>query len=98
MKRDPRQQYIDEHMSSIRIKKIYPFLFYHQCLKCGMKYIREPMYECSCRDWLFGHNTLYCEGCSNCFGSKNDFKKWLQDKKILYTKEILAKHYDNPYS
>jgi hypothetical protein len=97
VKRDPKQQYIDEHISSIRVKKIYPFLFYHQCLKCGMEYIREPMYECSYRDWFFEH-TSYHEGCSNCFSSENDFKKWLQDKKILYTEETLAKHYDSPYN
>lgn len=55
------------------------------------------MYKCSYKDWLFEHTSDY-EGCSNCFGSENDFKNWLQDENFLYTKKTLAKHYDNPYS
>ena len=95
MKRDPKQTYIENHMKSISVNKIFPFLFYCKCEKCGMEYIREPMYECSSKDWLLG-KYHYVRGCTNCFSNKKVFTEWLQDNDYLYTEEYLSKKWDSP--
>lgn len=87
MKRDPKENYVQRHMNSIDVRKIKPF-FYRKCAKCGMEYKRETMYECSFLDDWFEHTNIK-SGCTECFSSADDFKKWLQKNNILYTEERL---------
>lgn len=87
MKRDPKENYVKRHMNSINVRKIKP-IFYCKCVKCGMEYKRETMYECSFLDDWFEY-TVEKTGCTECFSSKYDFLKWLQNKNILYTEEWL---------
>lgn len=89
MQRDPRQQYINQHLKSIRIKTIKPLFLYEKCCKCSMEYKRERMYECSFQN-AFIDQTNYVQGCSHCFESAEDFRKYLEDNDILYTEESLS--------
>lgn len=94
MKRDPKQTCIDNYLNSIQIKKIYPLFFWEKCKKCGMEYRREPMYECISEihpnaDMLWTHI-----GCTHCFNSKDNFKKFLQENDILLSEKELKRIYE----
>ena len=41
MRRDPNQKFIEDYMSTVKLKRIYPLIHYHRCRKCGMEYTRE---------------------------------------------------------
>lgn len=84
MKRDPIEKEKTDYLKSIQIKKIHPRFFYHRCNKCGYEYKNEMMYECSTSDPPFTW-TLYHTGCSHCFGTIEDFRKWLEDRKYIRT-------------
>lgn len=89
MKRDPNRKYIDEHLNSIKIKRITPLFFFTKCCCCGYEYKHEFMFECSFEDSWFEHNRHYIYGCSNCFSSANDFRSYLERNGKLYTEETL---------
>lgn len=95
MIRDPKEKYVNDCLNSISIHKFFPILFYYRCDKCGMEYKRELMYECESRDCMTSF-VLRNMGCSHCFSSKNDFRKWLEKTGKLYTKEFLEDYYDHP--
>lgn len=96
MRRDPKQHYIDEYMKSVRVKRIFPLLFHYKCNKCGMEYIREPMYEGSELDCV--GEKEYIRGCSHCFYSKDQFRTWAQDNGYLYTEEFLSERMDKMFN
>ncbi len=95
MIRDPKEKYVSDCLNSVSIHKFFPILFYYRCDKCGMEYKRELMYECEFRDCTT-YFVLRNMGCSHCFFSKNDFRKWLEKTGKLYTKEFLEDYYDHP--
>lgn len=96
MIRDPKEKFVNDCLSSISIHKFFPILFYYSCDKCGMEYKRELMYKCEFEDYMTSF-VLHRMGCSRCFSSKNDFRKWLAETGKLYTKEFLEDYYDHPF-
>lgn len=96
MKRDPKEKFVADHLNSISIHEFTPIFFYHHCDKCGMEYKRELMYECDFRDYMSSF-VIRRIGCSRCFPSKNDFRKWLEETGKLYTREFLVKNYENTF-
>ena len=96
MIRDPKEKFVNDCLNSISIHKFFPILFYYRCDKCGMEYKRELMYECEFRDYMSSF-VIRKMGCSRCFPSKNDFRKWLEKTGKLYTKEFLEDYYDHPF-
>ena len=92
MKRDPAERYIKQHMDSITLKKIKPLILWHKCEKCGNEFVREFIYKCEYLDDWWEHYFSYY-GCTNCFFSKDNFVKWLQENGKIYTEESLRKLY-----
>lgn len=88
MKRDPKERFIKIHMDSITVKKIKPLLFWYKCEKCKKEFRREPIYSCRYLNYFYERYSIY-HGCSHCFSDKNEFVKWLQDTRRLYTEESL---------
>lgn len=84
MKRNPVEQEKNDYMKSIKIRKIHPRFFYHQCNKCGYEYKNETMFECSRSDPPFTWIQYYT-GCAHCFHDENDFRKWLEDTGCIQT-------------
>lgn len=85
-RRNPFEEKKKRYFDCLRIKKIHPWLIYHDCIKCGDEFCREPMYECTESQFDFSFN-IYYTGCTHCFSSKEDFRKYLEDRGCIYTEE-----------
>ena len=85
MKRNPCEVEKIKYYKNIHIKKCFPIL-YTECCKCKMEYKFESMYECSYMshiiDWIF-----YKHGCTECFSSKDEFRKYLENTGTLLTED-----------
>ena len=66
------------YFKNLKIRKIFPWFLYHKCIKCGDEFCREPMYECKEHSIIFTWSNYYM-GCSHCFISKDEFRKYLED-------------------
>ena len=86
MKRNPIEKRMKEYFGSIRIRKTTPRLFYETCCKCHMEYKKEPMYKCYVSDDYYEMTHRYM-GCQECFSSEQDFRAWLEDKKLILTEK-----------
>lgn len=93
MKRDPKEEYINYYNNSIKIKKIYPLLFWKKCERCGMEYIREPMYKCDSIALPDLPVDMVHYGCTNCFNNQWQFKNWLQKAHKLKDRQTLEDRY-----
>lgn len=78
MQRDPIKAIKKKYYNSINIKKIKPFLFWHECIKCKKEYKNELMYSASIPDLPFSFYK-YPEGCSHCFDSIKTFEQYLKE-------------------
>lgn len=83
MQRNPILHQKQNYFKSIAIKKIRPLFFFTECVKCGFEYKKEPMYECRYKISPFLEMYGYARGCSHCFKSKDDFRKYLEDKELI---------------
>lgn len=88
MQRDPKQKWIEDH--EITIRKTFPVLCYTKCIKCKMEYVREFMYEGS-QKFINFSITNYVHGCTHCFNSKDEFKKYVVDQEYLHSEDLLSK-------
>ncbi len=84
-------------MNSIKVKKIYPRFFYHQCIKCRFEYKKELMYKCSLDDSVLENVTYTRYGCTHCFDSLIQFTKYLQDRGMIYDEAYLRATYYRKY-
>ena len=85
-RRNPLEEMKKKYFKGLKIKKIHPWLTYFDCIKCGDEFCREPMYECSEPDNYFTWHHYY-RGCTHCFSSNEDFRKYLEDKGYIHTEE-----------
>ena len=81
-RRNPLEETKKRYFKNLKIRKIHPWLFYHSCIKCGDKFCREPMYECQEPSIIFTWS-FYHRGCSHCFNSKDEFRKYLEDSGVI---------------
>ena len=94
MRIDLKQEYLKDH--EIKIKR--RFLFFPQrCIKCKMDYVREMMYEAIQRDRIdyvlpYRFNSVF--GCTHCFGTKDELKRYVEDNNYLYSQEVLSNIWD----
>ena len=77
-RRNPLEETKKRYFKNLKIRKIHPWLFYYSCIKCGDEFCREPMYECQEHSIIFTWSNYYM-GCSHCFNSKDEFRKYLED-------------------
>lgn len=97
MKRNPKRQYIEDRLKSIKVKKFRPLLFFTRCCCCGYEYKYEPMFECGFDDVCIGRYRNYIYGCTNCFSSTNDFRSYLEKNDKLYTEKTLNELFEATY-
>lgn len=74
------------YFKNLKFRRIYPWLFYHGCIKCGDEFCREPMYECQEHSIMFTWSKYY-RGCTHCFNSKDEFRKYLEDEGMILTED-----------
>ena len=81
-RKNPLEETKKIYFQNLKIRKIHPWLFYHSCIKCGDEFCREPMYECQEPSIIFTWS-FYHSGCSHCFNSKDEFRKYLEDSGVI---------------
>ena len=89
MKRDPINHIKNKYIANINIREMRP-LYFRRCKKCGLEFKYEKMYECSHSPYFI--MTHYEYGCKECFSSKEDFRRYLENKKVLLKDE----DFENP--
>lgn len=89
MKRDPNKVEKIRYFKNISFRKCFPIL-YTECCKCKMEYKFESMYECNYINYLVN---WYCykHGCTECFSSEEEFRKFLEDKRYILTENNYEK-------
>lgn len=87
MRRNPMNKAIEEYMQGIKVKKIHPRLTYHRCEMCGYEYKKEPMWEARVPLVIFEGHTRYYIGCQHCFQTRDEFRKYLEERGKIYTEE-----------
>lgn len=86
MKQNPYDVAEKNYMRHIYSKKIRPRFSYCQCYKCRQEYKKEPMFKIEAKSYLFTfYHTYY--GCSHCFHTIEDFRKYLESQNKLLTHE-----------
>lgn len=93
-RRSPLVEMKKKYFKNLTIREIHPWLFYHKCVKCGDEFCRETMYGCEERSVYFEWWYHY-EGCTHCFNSKDEFKKYLEDKGTILTEKDFIKYSEN---
>lgn len=91
-RRNPLIETKKRYFKNLAIRKIHPWLFYHQCIKCGDEFCREPMYECQEQNILYPCFTYY-KGCSHCFHSKDEFREYLGEEGKILKEENFDSYY-----
>ena len=91
-RRNPLTETKKRYFKNLTIRKIHPWLFYHQCIKCGDEFCREPMYECQEENILYSCFTYY-KGCSHCFHSKDEFREYLEEEEKILKEENFDSYY-----
>ena len=90
-RRNPLEEMKKKYFRGLKIREFHPWSFYYSCIKCGDEFCREKMYECKEHNIFFTYSNYY-RGCTHCFNSKDEFRKYLEDEgKIL--KEGDLKYY-----
>lgn len=79
-RRNPLEEMKKKYFQNLKISKVHPWLFYHSCIKCGDEFCREPIYECIEPSICFSSERYYYRGCTHCFNSVENFRKYLEDK------------------
>lgn len=91
MRIDLKQKYLKDH--EIKIKRRFLF-FTQRCIKCKMEYVREIIYEAIQRDkidYVLPYRFNHVFGCTHCFCTKDEFKKYVVDHEYLYSEDLLSK-------
>lgn len=86
-RRNPLEETKKRYLKNLKFRKIHPWLFYHECVKCGDEFCREPLYECEEESIFLIDFTNYYYGCSNCFSNENEFREYLEDKEKILKEE-----------
>lgn len=79
------------YFKNLTIRKTYPWLFYHKCVKCGDEFCREIMYECEEKSVYFEWCYRY-EGCTHCFKSKDEFKEYLENEGTILKEDDFSEY------
>ena len=85
-RRNPLEETKKRYFKYLNIRKIHPWLFYHECIKCGDEFCREPMYECSEHSAYFSMINYY-KGCCHCFNSEEEFRRYLEENKNILVED-----------
>ncbi len=84
--RNPLEVIKKRYFKHLIIKKIYPLLFYKKCIKCGNEFCRESMYKCK-EPSIYFLWSKYFTGCTHCFKSKEELKKYLEENGRILTED-----------
>lgn len=88
-RRNPLEETKKRYFKNLKFIKIYSWLFYHDCIKCGDEFCREQMYKCEERSICLNDHLNYYYGCTHCFANENEFRQYLEDnRKILKEKDF----------
>ena len=83
MERNPNAYKKRQYYTNIQYRKIRLLIFWEKCDRCGNEFRRETMYELS-EPSVIGFSWDYHKrGCSHCFSSIEDFKKWCEENVLL---------------
>jgi hypothetical protein len=86
MMRDPKIQEQKRLQKKIRFRQITPIIFYRECLKCGMEYKLEPVWEYRGEvkyEFLPVSEVYHYHGCKHCFPSVKDFRDYLKSQNCI---------------
>lgn len=86
-RRNPLEERKKEYFKNLKFHIIHPWLLYYKCVKCGDEFCREPMYKCDVTNIV----PQYCTGCTHCFKSKEEFRKYLEDNRMIFTEADFQK-------
>lgn len=90
-KRNPLEEIKKKYFHNLKIRKIHPVFFYHECIKCKNEFCRETMYECQ-EDSIYFSWFNYYVGCNHCFNSKSDFLNYLEQTNKICSKNNFFKY------
>lgn len=80
--RDPMEKAKQKYQKEIEEKTFTPRFFWQQCVCCGKEYRKIPMYRVRKGYLSFDASSEY-NGCSQCFHSSDEFRKWLEENGYL---------------
>ncbi len=84
IKRDPIDVLEQRYNKNLELKTIKPRFFWHTCDCCSKEFKHTPMYELNKTPLALETNVTYT-GCTECFESPQDFKRWLEQKHHILT-------------
>lgn len=95
MMRNPEIREQKRSQKRMKFRQITPKIFYRECVKCGMEYKLEPVWECREKvryDFLPGSEIYRYHGCKNCFSDIKSFRDYLTSQKyiIMQAEETVA--------
>ena len=93
-RRNPLGKTKKRYFKNLKFIKIYPWLSFHECIKCGDEFCREPMYECKEISICLPDQLYHYYGCTHCFSNKSEFQQYLEDKKIILKEENFETYND----
>lgn len=91
-RRNPLTETKKIYFKNLTIRKVHPWVFYHQCIKCGDEFCREPMYKCQ-EQSIFPPWFNYYKGCSHCFHNKEEFHEYFEEEGKILKEENFDSYY-----